>query len=490
MNFVDYLFEETANLEKSLLLGPKENISYRSVYQDVVKLSFYFQSKIGKDKKILLVSPNNSLFIKSYLGIIKSGNICVPLNPAIEQTNLEFIAEKTNASLSIVAASISNKLTFRNMVISEIELNSIIEEQEIREDIKGDFNENQIAEIIFTSGSTSIPKGVMLSHKNLIANTNSIIQYLELTEKDIIQVVLPFFYCYGLSLLHTHIRVGGQLLLNNNFIFLGSTIDNFNKYKCTGFAGVPSHFQILLRKTELFRKTEFPTLRYVTQAGGKLPNVFITEFHESFPKIKFFVMYGQTEATARLSYLPPELLTKKIGSLGKGIPGVELKVVNSNGDTISTGETGEIIARGDNIMSGYFEDETETSNTLKNGWLYTGDLATIDEEGYIYLTARKKEILKVGGQRVSPKEIEEVIDLIPGVVDCTIEGMQDDLMGEAIKSIIIINELGKNLTAEIVQKFCSERLSHHKIPTVIEFRERMEINSTGKKIKNINKLKI
>lgn len=489
MNFVDYLFENTANLEKQLLLGPKENESYRSIYQDVAKLALYLQNKIGKDRKILLISPNNSFFIKSYLGIIKSGNICVPLNPTIEQTNLDFIADKTNASLSIVAGSISNKLTVRNEVISEIELNSIIEIQNIRKEVKDDFNENQIAEIIFTSGSISIPKGVMLSHKNLIANTDSIIQYLNLNENDIIQVVLPFFYCYGLSLLHTHIRVGGQLLLNNNFIFLGTTIDNFNKYKCTGFAGVPSHFQILLRKTELFKKTEFPTLRYVTQAGGKLPNVFIAEFNESFPEIKFFVMYGQTEATARLSYLPPELLIKKMGSLGKGIPGVELKVVNSKGDAILPGETGEITARGDNIMRGYFEDETETSNTLKNGWLYTGDLATIDEDEYIYLTARKKEIIKVGGQRVSPKEIEEVIDLIPGVVDCTVEGLQDDLMGEAIKSTIIINELGKNLTPEIVQKFCRERLSHHKIPTVIEFRESMEINSTGKKIKSNNKLK-
>jgi acyl-CoA synthetase (AMP-forming)/AMP-acid ligase II len=490
MNFVDYLFENTASLAKPLLLGLKENTSYSSINQDVTKLAHYLQNQIGKGKKILLISPNNSFFIKSYLGIIKSGNICVPLNPAIEQTNLDFIAAKTDASLSIVAGSILNKLTIRNKVISEIELNSIIETQNIGENDKSDFNETQIAEIIFTSGSTSIPKGVMLSHKNLIANTNSIIQYLDLNENDIIQVVLPFFYCYGLSLLHTHLRVGGQLLLNNNFILLGTTIDNFNKYKCTGFAGVPSHFQILLRKTELFKKTEFPTLKYVTQAGGKLPNVFISEFNESFPEIKFFVMYGQTEATARLSYLPPELLIKKIGSLGKGIPDVELKVVNSNGDAIQPSETGEIIARGDNIMTGYFEDETETSNTLKNGWLYTGDLATIDEDGYIYLTARKKEIIKVGGQRVSPKEIEEVIDLIPGVVDCTVEGLQDDLMGEAIKSTIIINELGKNLTPEIVQKFCSERLSHHKIPTVIEFRESMEVNSTGKKIKSTIKQKI
>lgn len=377
------------------------------------------------------------------------------------------------------------KLHVPIQIFSESDLPAILAVDRTEAKLETDFDGTQIAEIIFTSGSTSIPKGVMLTHDNIIANTDSIIQYLNLDENDIMMVVLPFYYCYGLSLLHTHIRVGGQLVLNDNFIFLASTITNINNYQCTGFAGVPSHFQILLRKTDLFRNTKFPSLRYVTQAGGKLHNTFIKEFTECFPSISFFVMYGQTEATARLSFLPPNKLREKLGSLGKGIPGVELKVVNSRGSMVQPGKTGEIIARGKNIMAGYFDDPKETEHTLRNGWLYTGDLGTIDKDGYIYLTARKKEIIKVGGKRVSPKEIEEVIDRLPGVIDSTIEAIEDELLGEAIKATVIVNAIEVDLSEEKIRRYCSLNLSNYKIPTVIDIRKEMIISATGKKIKNL-----
>ena len=295
------------------------------------------------------------------------------------------------------------------------------------------FDREKCAEIIFTSGSTGKPKGVMISHKNLIANTSSIVEYLQLTPDDRMLVVLPFYYCYGLSLLHTHLRAGGSIVFNNSFIFLGGVLKSLTDHKCTGFAGVPSHFQILLRKSDSFKTTKFPDLKYVTQAGGKLTPIFIDEFREAHPDIKFIVMYGQTEATARLSWLPPEIYERRKGSMGKGIPGVELRVVNENGEKIKPGETGEVIARGDNIMMGYFADEEGTKNAIRNGWLYTGDLGTVDEDGYIYLTARSKEIIKVRGKRISPKEIEAVILAIPEVIDCTIEGVEDEIEGEMLK---------------------------------------------------------
>jgi acyl-CoA synthetase (AMP-forming)/AMP-acid ligase II len=297
-------------------------------------------------------------------------------------------------------------------------------------------------------------------------------------------VVLPFYYCYGLSLLHTHLRVGGSIVFNNSFIFLGAIINNLLEYKCTGFAGVPSHFQILLRKSDNFRNTHFPDLRYVTQAGGKLAAVFIDEFRQSFPDVRFIVMYGQTEATARLSYLPPDLYEEKKGSMGKGIPDVELKVVNEKGDLIKPGEIGEVIARGDNIMLGYYADEEGTRNTIRNGWLYTGDLGTVDEDGYIYLTARKKEIIKVGGKRISPKEIEAVILELPEVVDCTIEGVEDELLGEALKATVVIkSDNGKDAMVEKIKQHCSQNLALYKIPQLFEIKEQFVIAPTGKKIK-------
>jgi acyl-CoA synthetase (AMP-forming)/AMP-acid ligase II len=322
----------------------------------------------------------------------------------------------------------------------------------------------------------------MLSHKNLIANTSSILSCLNLNQEDRMLVVLPFYYCYGLSLLHTHLRLGGSIVLNNSFIFLGRIIRDLIDYQCTGFAGVPSHFQILLRKSDSFKKTAFPALRYVTQAGGGLATTFIDEFRESFPEVKFYVMYGQTEATARLSYLPPEMYEKKKGSIGKGIPGVELRVVNEQGENVKPGETGEIIANGENIMIGYYPDTNYDQSILADNWLFTSDLGTIDDDGFIYLTARKKEIIKVGGKRISPKEIESVIVAVPGVIDCVIEGIFDDLIGESIKATVVINNLeNQDQIIELIKHQCFNHLAIHKLPKFFEFSTHFSISSTGKK---------
>lgn len=272
--------------------------------------------------------------------------------------------------------------------------------------------------------------------------------------------------------------------MNNSFIFVGGVIDDLNRYKCTGFAGVPSHFQILLRKTRDFKHTRFETLRYVTQAGGKLHNAFISEFTETFPDIKFYVMYGQTEATARLSYLPPEDLAHRLGSLGKGIPDVQLKVVNNQGEPVKPGETGEIIAKGENVMKGYFQDERGTRETIRDGWLYTGDMATVDEDGYIYMQSRAKEIIKVRGIRISPKEIEAVIVNYPGVIDCSIVSETDDITGEALKAIVYVNESDLDqFSEEAIRQYCATKLSAAKVPAKVVFDTRLAFNAAGKKSK-------
>jgi long-chain acyl-CoA synthetase len=485
MNIYDFLFENSANLRKDLVLGPKESKSFNSISEESAKLAGYLRKKFGQNNKILLVSQNSSFFIVAYLGILKSGNICVPLNPAIEKESFEFIRQKSNSLAGFISEIVSNRLKPDFLFINENVLSDLIGQECEMLLTEPEFDGDRIAEIIFTSGSTALPKGVMLSHNNIKANTDSIVQYLDLTETDTMMVVLPFFYCYGLSLLHTHIRVGGSLVLNNNFIFLGSTVNDIIRYGCSGFAGVPSHFQILLRKSDLFKNTKFPSLRYVTQAGGKLHNTYINEFTESFPEIQFFVMYGQTEATSRLSYLPPAMLKEKLGSLGKGMPGVELKVVDDHGQLVSPGETGEILARGRNVMMGYFEDTESTAATIRNGWLHTGDLATVDDDGYIYITARKKEIIKVGGKRVSPKEIEEVIAMMKGVIDCTVEATDDELLGEAVKVTIVVNESGKKLTSDDVQQYCGAKLSSYKVPKYVVFKESMDVSPSGKKVKQI-----
>jgi acyl-CoA synthetase (AMP-forming)/AMP-acid ligase II len=268
-------------------------------------------------------------------------------------------------------------------------------------------------------------------------------------------------------------------------MFLGTIITDLKTYECTGFAGVPSHYQILLRKSKSFKTTTFPKLRYVTQAGGKLHTVFIKEFTDAFPEVDFYVMYGQTEATARLSYLPPDMLQEKMGSLGKAIPGVELRIVDESGDPVlEPGIVGELVAKGGNIMKGYLGDEEDTKNTLRKGWLHTGDLVYGDSDGYFYHTARKKEIIKVGGNRISPKEIEEVIVSLPGVVDCSITGIPDEILGEALKADIVLSDMkDTSLDESFIQHYCAEKLRPEKVPHVIRFSSKLDIAPTGKKIK-------
>jgi acyl-CoA synthetase (AMP-forming)/AMP-acid ligase II len=482
MNCVDFLFENSFHLSRNLILGPKEEVTYSDIWQKIVNLAAWIRNEVGENQKIVLSAANGSFFIVAYCAIMKSGNVCVPLNPAIEQEGFYFIAKKVNCRLMFLSRQVAGRLKPATTLVTEDMLDRICSTSGLA---LNDFQTpiDQLAQIIFTSGSTALPKGVMISHRNIIANTTSIVDYLQLTENDRIAVVLPFFYCYGLSLLHTHIRVGGGIVLNNTFMLLGSVINDLKKYKCTGFAGVPSHYQILLRKSDAFKKSEFPDLRYVTQAGGKLHNTFILEFIESFSKIKFFVMYGQTEATARLSYLPPEMLPEKIGSLGRGIPGVKLEVVDENRNPVPPHVTGEIMAKGDNVMLGYYEDEEATAKAFHNGWLLTGDLAYKDDDGFIYLTARKKEIIKVGGKRVSPKEIEEVIVSMPGVIDCSIEAVDDEILGEAIKAILVVASACGEITSDKIRLFCSTRLATYKIPSHFEFVDEIKTNSTGKKVK-------
>lgn len=487
MNVFDYFFQNTREFPKDLVLGTRETISYKKIYADSLKVAVKIKETCGENTNILILCENSVFFITAYLAIMKSGNVCVPLNPAIEPENLQKILTKTSSDLAFVNKKYTARFeSFSFKILDEESVNNWLANDNalLSNGSDGTFDDNRLAEIIFTSGSTGEQKGVMITHRNIIANTNSIIEYLTLTYQDTIEVVMPFYYCYGLSLLHTHLRVGGSVVLNNSFIFIGSVINDLNKYSCTGFAGVPSHFQILLRKTKDFKDTKFHSLKYVTQAGGKLHTVFIQEFIDSFPDIKFYVMYGQTEATARLSYLPPSVLKQKLGSIGKGIPGVTLKVVNEHGVPVQPDETGEIIASGENIMPGYFKDQEGTKAALRDGWLHTGDIATVDIDGYIFIRSRKKEIIKVRGIRISPKEIEEAIVTYPGVIDCTIEAETDEITGESVKATIFVNETDKEImTEEAIKQHCAQKLSAYKIPQKVVFETKLAFNSAGKKSK-------
>ncbi|HYW79433.1 MAG TPA: AMP-binding protein, partial [Thermoguttaceae bacterium] len=340
--------------------------------------------------------------------------------------------------------------------------------------------EQDPAAIMFTSGSTGEPKGVVVTHRNIECNTRDIVDYLRLSAEDRMMVVLPFHYCYGASLLHTHLMAGGSLVLNNRFMFPEKVLDEIQSRRCTGFAGVPSTYQILLRKTR-FRQRTFPTLNCLQQAGGKLPDTLIREIRNAMPDARLVIMYGQTEATARLSYLPPDRLDEKLGSIGTGLPGTRLEVLRSDGTPVRPGsdEVGEIVASGDNIASGYFGDEEETQRFFRDRKLYTGDMARVDKDGYLYIVERARDFIKSLGNRVSPKEIEEIIAQIPEVVEVAVVGRPHEVFGEALKAFVVATSSDR-LTAEQIRTHCLKQLPNYKIPEQIEFLARLPKTAAGK----------
>jgi len=479
-NFVDYLFENSRLSNRPFLLESDVVITHAQLYNTVNEIASALFERYGSGNHILLISENNYFFIASYLAIIKSGNTAVLIETKIGEKDLAQVVH----SCPLVAYFAQEKLLdlFNGPsvdVYTENDLNSLSKRKfEFCESV----HPEAVAVIIFTSGSTGTKKGVMLTHKNLIANTESILGYLHLTESDRVCVVLPFFYCYGASLLHTHIRAGGSVVLNNK-IFLGSVIKDINQYECTGFSGVPSTFQILINKTH-FLSEEFPSLRYFTQAGGQLPNKYIQLIVDAFPQKEFFVMYGATEATARLSYLPPHLVKEKMGSIGKGIPGVTLEVLDRNGLPIKPGEIGEITAMGDNIMKGYYNDPEGTAVAVRDGRYYTGDLATVDEDGYIYVVGRSKNIIKSGGYRISPNEIEDLILSLEEVSGCVVVGVPDDVMGEAVIAVVQSGGAERENVSAKIMSLCNTTLPSYKVPMGIEFIDEYPLNSSNKVDRN------
>jgi acyl-coenzyme A synthetase/AMP-(fatty) acid ligase len=247
---------------------------------------------------------------------------------------------------------------------------------------------------------------------------------------------------------------------------------------CTGFAGVPLTFELIRRQVDV-SSIAFPRLRYLTQAGGAMAPDTVAWARRAFHPARLFVMYGQTEATARLAYLPPEFGEEKPGSMGIAIPGVELRVVDEAGHELPAGGTGHLIARGDNVTLGYLDEPEETAAILRDGWLWTGDLALRDEEGFLFHRGRARELLKIGGHRVSPVEIEQVVAQHPDVAEAAVVGTPDALMGERAVAFVVARP-GAALSVEGLRRFCQERLPAYQVPARFTAVAALPRNEAGK----------
>jgi long-chain acyl-CoA synthetase len=492
INTVDFLLEGKPPTRAALHFVDRD-YSYGELERAATDVSTYLVDAGGKKGDlVILISDNSFFWVGTYLGILRAGLVCVPLPTTLTPQDLSYILEITEPRIAFLSAGFAarNAVHFLDIqVVTDHEIDTdrlaVKSFAEIRSQVPNipgllpEVDLHDLAALMFTSGSTAKPRAVMVSHANIAANTNSIIKYLNLTKDDRIMTVLPFHYCFGASLLHTHLRVGGSLVVDPRFMYPEKILERMLNTECTGFAGVPSHFQILLRTSSL-RRRSFPRLRYVQQAGGHLAPTFIRELREALPGTQIFIMYGQTEATARLSYLPPEMLERKLGSIGKGIPGVKLRVVSESGEELHPGEVGEIVAEGENVTLGYWHAPEETAATFRGGMLFTGDLATVDEDGFIYVVDRAKEFLKCGGKRVSCRQLEDKLLEFGDLLEVAVVGVPDEVLGEAVKAFVVPRTPIHGELEFRLNLFCRQHMPQALVPKDIVMLNCLPKNSAGK----------
>ena len=465
--------------------------------------NFLIGSGVRPGDRVGILLDSSINYVISYFAVLKAGGVVVALNTATTSRIIKSVLSDCSASTLIVHKQYAH---FLKDIIDDLEsLETLIidghyEKLGRKKTLKAEnfFNiqldanpqrpsvsisPGDLASIIYTSGTTGNPKGVMLSHRNLEANTDSIVEYLNLTCEDKVMAILPFFYSYGNSLLLTHIRVGGCLVIDSRFAYPNVILELMSREKVTGFSGVPSTFAILMHKSRI-NDYRWEHLRYLTQAGGPMTPALTLKIMEAIPHVKIYVMYGQTEASARLSYLEPDRLLEKIGSIGKAIPGVTLTVKDESGNVCPPGVTGEIVAQGDNIMPGYWNQPQETAKVLKEDGLHTGDLARIDDDGYFYIVSRKSDMIKSGAHRISPKEIEEILAEHSDVVESAVIGVPDKILGENIKAVIVL-KAGSKTTERDILRHCRINLPAFKVPKIVEFRESLPKTSSGKIKKHV-----
>jgi long-chain acyl-CoA synthetase len=528
------LLERSAQLypDKIALIHDDIRATYSTINNMANQLAkWLIESGIVPGDMIPFILDNSLEYVVTYYGILKAGAVAVPLNTDVKSDGLALLLKELEPSTLISSSKFERLLQttdlktlgLKSIILNKPKLNwsstclQVLPFEELAtynpqltiNDVQLTTNNVQLttdnkrpttnnlqstthnpqlttisasslASIIYTSGSTGKPKGVMLTHKNVVANTDSICQYLELTEKDIQMVVLPFFYVMGKSLLNTHFRVGGTVVLNNKFAYPATVLKQMVDEHVTGFSGVPSTFAYLLNRSPLAAyKDKLGSLRYCSQAGGHMAKQVKKELRTVLPEhTKIFIMYGATEASARLTWLDPDRYEEKMESIGKAIPGVTMKVLKSDGNEAAVSEEGELVGSGDNIMQGYYKDEETTKKVLDHNGYHTGDMGYRDKDGYLFTTGRKDGLLKVGGHRINVQEIEDVLMETELLIECTVLGIKDEMLGNKLKAVVVGKEDG--CSENVVLQKCSEKLPAYKLPAEIKFVQSLPKSMSGK----------
>ena len=463
---------------------------------------------LQKQDRVAIYLDNSAESVISIFGILKARGVFLVINPQVKAGKIKYILNDCqtkvlvtdkkrlhdifeilpdcpNLKVIIVTDSCDKTREFlqeRNEVsllsFSEI-LDGYPSELPLRRNIDID-----LACLIYTSGSTGIPKGVMSTHQNVVSAASSIIEYLENTPEDIILNVLPLSFDYGLYQVLMSFKFGGTIVLEKSFLYPYPVIELLIKEKVTGFPFVPTMAAILLKLKGLERY-DFSNLRYITNTAQALPPQYIFKLQKIFPSTKIYSMYGLTECK-RVSYLPPDELKERPTSVGIAMPNTEVFIVDGDGNKVTkAGEVGELVVRGASVMRGYWNLPEETEKVFRHGpipgekVLYTGDLFKMDEDGFLYFISRMDDMIKTAGERVSPKEIENVLYQIDDVNEVAVIGVNDDMLGQAIKAFITLKK-DSELTVKSILKFCAKNMESFMVPKHVEILDELPKSSHGK----------
>ncbi|NQT00053.1 MAG: long-chain-fatty-acid--CoA ligase [Candidatus Omnitrophica bacterium] len=485
---------------RKCLVSDSGILSFRALNKRVNQLSFGLKEKLGvkKGDKVAVLLDNCPEFIITVFAILKTGAVCIPLNVFLAAEELKYVLKDSRARLLISSSTFletiqkidqdkQNDLYLEDIILTDQKRDGFIKMDQIVFGDKGDnpsleINPDDLALLIYTSGTTGFPKGVMLSHKNLTSNVSASLSALKITPRDRLLLVLPMFHTFTLTVcILVPICAGARTVIIKSIRPFQKVLRSILLNRITMIVGIPQLFDI-------FKNLSIPTvLQWLLQVrlciSGAAPLGLDTlkVFKEKFKRIILLEGYGLTEASPVVSLNPLQGI-QKAGSIGLALPGVETKVVREDESEAESDEIGELIVKGPNVMMGYLNQPQETAKTIRGSWLFTGDMAKIDSEKYIYIVGRKKEMILIHGMNVYPQEIENVLSTHPKLKEVAVVGKKDKSKGEIPVAFVVLEKDCQVNETEIIN-YCKEKLANYKIPRLIEFRDQLPKTPTGKVLK-------
>ena len=510
--------------DKVALVFGEERLSYSAINEKANRLAFALgEMGIRRQDRVAIFLENSIEAVISIFGILKADAIFLILSPALRPQKLAYIlnncqvkallthSSKSNVVLEALttakdvnhvlwAGSMPELNTDHLREISHHEFGRILSQalssmalinasavaQHPTPNTQHPFYSQNIdmdlASIIYTSGSTGIPKGVMLTHRNIIAAVHSIISYIENREDDVILNALPLSFDYGLYQIFMSFCFGGTIVLERGFSYPYDIARKMAEDRVTGFPGVPTMFALFLRLDRLDR-VDLSNLRYITSTGEVFPKLQIRLLRQRFPEVRIYSMYGLTECK-RVTYLSPEEIDRRPESVGKGMPNEEVWIVDDKGSPVGPEVVGELVVRGANVMRGYWDLPEDTKRALRPGKypgetvLYTGDLFKMDKEGFLHFVGRKDDMFKSRGKMVSPREIERCLCSLEGISGAAVIGMPDEIIGNTVVAFICLEKQG--ISEEDIIRHCQANLEDHLVPQVLRIVPSLPVTITGK----------